>query len=63
MSMMIRVVMACVAVAIPAAAQTPSPASDPQTISRGWAALAAGRFSEAVSLANGVLKRKPRSAP
>ena len=61
MSMMIRVVMACLVVVAPAAAQTPGPASDPQTISRGWAALAAGRLGEAVTLANGVLKRKPRS--
>ncbi len=60
MSMMIRVVLACVAVAAPAAAQTPTLASDPQTISRGWAALAAGRPAEAVTLANGILKRKPR---
>lgn len=55
------VLMACVIVAAPAAAQAPRPASDAQTISRGWAAIAAGRFDEAVSLANGVLKRKPRS--
>ena len=61
MSLIIRVLMACVFVAAPAAAQAPRPASDAQTISRGWAAIAAGRFDEAVSLANGVLKRKPRS--
>ena len=60
-SVIFRVVMACVIVAAPAAAQAPRPASDAQAISRGWAALAAGRLDEAVSLANGVLKRKPRS--
>jgi HEAT repeat protein len=62
-SMILRVVVACVIVAPPAAAQAPRPASDAQAISRGWAALAAGRLDEAVSLANGVLKRKPRSHP
>ena len=41
--------------------QTPRPATDTQTISRGWAALAAGRVTEAVSLADGILKKKPRS--
>jgi HEAT repeat protein len=56
-----QVVTACVIVAAPVAAQAPRPASDAQTISRGWAAIAAGRFNEAVSLANGVLKRKPWS--
>ena len=60
-SVILRVVMASVIVAAPAAAQAPRPASDAQTISRGWAAIAAGRFGEAVSLADGVLKRKPRS--
>jgi len=60
-SVILRVVMVCVIVAAPAAAQAPRPASDAQTISRGWAAIAAGRFNEAVSLANGILKRKPRS--
>ena len=44
----------------PASAQT-SRANDTQTISRGWTALAAGRQSEAVSAADSVLKRKPRS--
>lgn len=44
-----------------ASAQTPRPATDVQTISRGWAALAAGRLNEAVSVADGILKRKPRS--
>jgi HEAT repeat protein len=60
-SLISRVLMAWVVVAAPAAAQAPRPASDAQTIGRGWAAIAAGRFGEAVSLANGVLKRKPRS--
>jgi HEAT repeat protein len=53
--------MVCVIVAAPAAAQGPRQASDAQVISRGWAALAAGRPDEAVSLASGILKRKPRS--
>jgi HEAT repeat protein len=44
-----------------ATAQTPAPASDATVISRGWSALAAGRLTESVSLANGILKRKPRS--
>ena len=44
----------------PAIAQTPR-STDTQTMSRGWAALAAGRQSEAVSAADSVLKRKPRS--
>ena len=43
------------------AAQTLRPATDAQTLSRGWSALAAGRPAEAVSLADGILKRKPRS--
>jgi HEAT repeat protein len=42
-------------------AQTPRPVTDATTISRGWAALAAGRLTEAVSLADGVLKKRPRS--
>jgi HEAT repeat protein len=42
-------------------AQTSRPSTDTQTISRGWAALAAGRSSEAASIADGVLKKKPRS--
>jgi HEAT repeat protein len=42
-------------------AQTPRPATDATTISRGWAALAGGRLTEAVSLADGVLKKRPRS--
>src|SRR4029079_7470442 len=45
----------------PALAQPPRPASDAQIRSRGWAAVAAGRFDEATSLAAGILKRKPRS--
>jgi len=60
-SVILRVGLACAIVAAPAAAQAPRPASDAQVISRGWAAVAAGRFDEAVSLANGLLKRKPRS--
>jgi HEAT repeat protein len=44
-----------------ATAQTSRPATDTQAISRGWAALAAGRASDAISIADGVLKRKPRS--
>jgi HEAT repeat protein len=42
-------------------AQTPRPPTDATAISRGWAALAAGRLTEAVSLADGVLKKRPRS--
>jgi HEAT repeat protein len=42
-------------------AQTPRPATDANTISRGWAALAAGRLTEAASLADGILKNRPRS--
>jgi HEAT repeat protein len=60
-SVILRVGMACVIVAAPAAAQAPRPATDAQTMSRGWAAIAAGRFNEAVSAADGILKRKPRS--
>jgi HEAT repeat protein len=45
----------------PVTAQPARPATDAQTISRGWAALAAGRLTEAVSAADSVLKRKPRS--
>ncbi len=45
----------------PALAQTPRPESDAQVLSRGWAAVAAGRFDEAANLAAGILKRKPRS--
>lgn len=47
----------------PALAQPGRPASDAQTLSRGWAAVAAGRFEEATTLAAGILKRKPRSHP
>jgi HEAT repeat protein len=43
-----------------AIAQSSRP-TDAQTISRGWTALAAGRQSDAVSAADSVLKRKPRS--
>jgi HEAT repeat protein len=42
-------------------AQSPRPATDAQTISRGWTALASGRLAEAVSTADSVLKKKPRS--
>src|SRR5688500_7467603 len=42
-------------------AQTPRPAADATAISRGWAALAGGRLTEAVSHADAVLKRKPGS--
>jgi HEAT repeat protein len=45
----------------PALAQPPRRVSDAQTLSRGWAAVAAGRFDEATRLAAGMLKRKPRS--
>jgi HEAT repeat protein len=45
----------------PALAQTPRPESDAQILSRGWAAVAAGRSDEATTLAAGILKRKPRS--
>jgi HEAT repeat protein len=45
----------------PALAQTARPESDAQILSRGWAAVAAGRFDEAARLAAGILKRKPRS--
>jgi HEAT repeat protein len=60
-SMIFRIAVACVILSAPVAAQAPRPASDPQIISRGWAAIAAGRFGEAVTLADGILKRKPRS--
>ena len=43
-----------------AIAQSSRP-TDAQTISRGWTALAGARLSEAVSAADSVLKRKPRS--
>jgi len=45
----------------PVLAQPPRPLSDAQILSRGWAAVAAGRFDEATNLAAGILKRKPRS--
>jgi HEAT repeat protein len=45
----------------PALAQPPGRVGDAQTLSRGWAAVAAGRFDEATTLAAGILKRKPRS--
>jgi HEAT repeat protein len=51
----------CVILAGPVAAQTPPAQNDMQTLGRGWAALAAGRVDDAVALANGILKRKPRS--
>jgi len=45
----------------PTFAQPPRPESDAQVLSRGWAAIAAGRFDEATTLATGILKRRPRS--
>src|SRR3954454_24642236 len=45
----------------PVLAQAPRPESDAQILSRGWAAVAAGRFDEATTLAARLLKRKPRS--
>ena len=45
----------------PALAQTPRAESDAQILSRGWAALGAGRFDEAANVAASILKRKPRS--
>ena len=45
----------------PVLAQAPRPVSDAQILSRGWAAVAAGRFDEATTLAAGILKKKPRS--
>ena len=60
-STMFVVATVCVILAAPVAAQAPPPPSDAQTLSRGWAALAGGRLDEAASLANGILKRKPRS--
>jgi HEAT repeat protein len=42
-------------------AQTGRPTTDAQALSRGWASLAAGRSAEAVSAADGILKKKPRS--
>ena len=58
---MFRVATVWVMIAAPAAAQAPRPQSDVQTLSRGWAALAAGRLDDAARSANEVLKRKPRS--
>ena len=60
-SMTVRAMLACVIVSTAANAQAPRAASDAQTISRGWAALAAGRLEEATAAADGILKRKPRS--
>jgi HEAT repeat protein len=51
----------CVLAASSAAGQTPGPSNDAQTMGRGWTALAAGRADEAVSLANTILKSRPRS--
>jgi len=45
----------------PALAQPPRPVNDAQILSRGWAAVAAGRFDEAANLAAGILKKRPRS--
>ena len=60
-STIFRVAVACVILSATATAQTPRPASDAQILGRGWAAIAAGRLDEAVTLADGMLKRKPRS--
>ena len=60
-SIPLRIAVACVILSATVAAQAPRPATDSQVISRGWAAIAAGRFDEATTLADGVLKRKPRS--
>ena len=60
-SLLCRSLILSLCVFSPAAAQTPASNTDAQTISRGWAALAAGHIDEAVSLANTVLKNKPRS--
>ncbi len=57
----LRLSMAIVIVAAPAGAQSARPSSDVQALSRGWAALAAGRTPDAVSAADAVLKRRPRS--
>jgi HEAT repeat protein len=57
----LQLVMATTIFANPAAAQVARPAGDAQTISRGWAALAAGRTNEAVTLADGILQKKPKS--
>jgi HEAT repeat protein len=56
----------CLLLAVPAAsaqAQTPSPISEPQAISRGWSAIAAGRHDEAIKIAGQTLERRPRSHP
>jgi HEAT repeat protein len=60
MSMMIRVLMACVLTTGTGWAQSLA-VGDQQGLGRGWAALAAGRTDEAVSVASDILKRKPRS--
>lgn len=60
-SMTLRIAVACVIFSATAWAQSPRPASDAQILSRGWTAIAAGRLDEAVTLADGILKRKPRS--
>jgi HEAT repeat protein len=60
-SLILRFVLVPVVFASSAAAQPQTPASDTQTLGRGWTALATGRADEAVSLANAVLKNKPRS--
>ncbi len=41
-----------------ALAQETKATGDAQTMSRGWAAVAAGRLTEAVLLADGILKKK-----
>jgi len=56
-----RFLVVLLTLASPAAAQPPRPTGDAQAISRGWSALAAGRASEAVSVADGILQKKPKS--
>jgi HEAT repeat protein len=51
----------CGLAASSAAGQTTDLSNDAQTLGRGWIALAAGRSDEAVSLANSILKTKPRA--
>jgi HEAT repeat protein len=56
-----RLLLTIVMLSSPAAAQAPRQSSDAQALSRGWTALAAGRAAEAVSLADEILQKKPRS--
>jgi len=60
-SLLFRVAVVSVLSASSAAAQGPAPSSEAQSIGRGWSALATGRADEAVSLANAILKNRPRS--